>query len=342
MEIHPAILKIKIKSFVNRKKSIFKKVIFPFDLLFTPITVISLCWLKFLRSIGIQYLKATSKLCEFIGIFPIRDHYYEPLYNHKLLSKSLRENRNLRGIDFNDIEQLDLLKKFNYNHELEKFPVTKKKIKEFAYDGGSFPRGDSVYLYSMIRLFKPGKIIEIGSGQSTLMAINAINQNSLEDASYKCELICIEPYKQSWLEDLNVTVIRDKVENIKIVFFKTLKKNDFLFIDSTHMIRPQGDVLYEILEILPELNSGVFIHFHDIFTPKDYPDDWIIKQKVFWNEQYLLEAFLSYNSNFKIIGALNYLIHQYPEQLFEKCPILKLKKDSITIGTGSFWIQKKD
>jgi len=75
-----------------------------------------------------------------------------------------------------------------------------------------------------------------------------------------------------------------------------------LFIDSSHIIRPQGDVLFEYLEILPILNAGVFVHIHDIFTPKDYLSEWILDGKVFWNEQYLLEAFLSFNTCFKIMG----------------------------------------
>ena len=91
-------------------------------------------------------------------------------------------------------------------------------------------------------------------------------------------------------------------------FFAKDKKNDILFIDSSHIIRPQGDVLFEYLEILPILNPGVVVHIHDIFSPKDYLDNWIINDHLFWNEQYLLEAFLSFNNNSPFIdGLLNAL-----------------------------------
>jgi len=108
-----------------------------------------------------------------------------------------------------------------------------------------------------------------------------------------------------WLKDIGVELIREKVENIELDFFQQLEENDILFIDSSHIIRAQGDVLYEFLEILPSLKIGVFIHIHDIFKPRDYPNHWLLDKHLLWNEQYLLEAFLSNNSDFKIIGSLN-------------------------------------
>ena len=79
-----------------------------------------------------------------------------------------------------------------------------------------------------------------------------------------------------WLKDIGVELIRKKVENIDLDFFQKLEENDILFIDSSHIIRPQGDVLYEFLEILPSLKKGVYIHIHDIFTPRDYPNHWLM------------------------------------------------------------------
>jgi len=117
-----------------------------------------------------------------------------------------------------------------------------------------------------------------------------------------------------------------------------LKSNDLLFIDSSHIIRPQGDVLFEYLELLPTLKPGVLIHVHDIFTPKDYPDEWVYKNHYLWNEQYLLEAFMSFNSGFKIMGALNYLAHNYRNELAEKCPVFAKHEDG---EPGAFWMIKQ-
>lgn len=118
-------------------------------------------------------------------------------------------------------------------------------------------------------------------------------------------------------------------------FFNQLGENDILFIDSSHIIRPQGDVLFEYLQILPILNKGVIVHIHDIFTPKDYLNEWIFNGTLFWNEQYFLESFLCLNNSYSIIGALNYLKNNYYNELAEKCPMLTLDREP-----GSFWIKK--
>lgn len=102
-----------------------------------------------------------------------------------------------------------------------------------------------------------------------------------------------------------------------------MKEGDILFIDSSHIIRAQGDVLLEYLEILPRLKPGVIIHIHDIFTPKDYLEEFILKNRYMWNEQYLLEALLTNTNSFKIIAAVNFLKENYFNEIAAKCPVLK-------------------
>jgi len=280
-----------------------------------------------------------NTLCR-IGVFPIRDHYYEPLFNPASLRRSLREDRLLPGIDLNIQEQLTTLNSFAFAEELTRFPLDdpggNKKV--FYYHNGAYVSGDAEYLYGMIRLFKPLRFIEVGSGFSTLMTIEAIRMNQRIDPEYRCEMICIEPYEQPWLDDLGVTVVREPVEKGHRHMFAALERNDILFIDSSHMIRPQGDVLYLYQEVLPSLKPGVFVHIHDVFTPKDYLDDWVLKHVLFWNEQYFLEAFLTFNSEFHVTGALNYLAHNYREQLAEKCPIFAMEASECE--PGAFWIRR--
>ena len=299
-----------------------------------PLTLLASIWLKLVRKAGIG--KVNNNIFMTVGVLPVLDHYYEPMVNPKKhLKKSLREDRELPGINFNIDEQLRLLSNFNYNEELMKFPMKKGKNIEFNYDNGSYCSGDAEYLYNIIRHFKPKRVIEIGSGISTLMAQNAIKKNKTENSDYKCDHTCIEPYEQSWLQELEVDLVRELVENIDVSFFQKLQENDILFIDSSHIIRPQGDVLFEFLELLPSIKSGVLIHVHDIFTPKDYLDNWVIKDHKFWNEQYLLEAFLSSNSDFRIIGALNFLSHNYQKEFEEKCPIFAKQTGR---EPGAFWM----
>jgi len=301
-----------------------------------PFTYFSALWMKYIRLSGIG--KIEDWIFMKVGILPIPDHYYQPMINPvKYISKSLRDDRSLTGINFNTEEQLQLLSKFHYNDELIQIPLKKTDRISFYYNNGNYESGDAEYLYNIIRHFKPGNIIEIGSGSSTLLARKAIQQNQEEDIKYQCRHICIEPFEQPWLESIGVEILREKVETLDKSLFESLEANDILFIDSSHIIRPQGDVLFEYLEILPVLNSGVLIHVHDIFTPKDYPNEWIYNH-LFWNEQYLLEAFLMFNNQFKIIGALNYLTHSYYKELSDKCPVFSTQKGR---EPGAFWMVKK-
>lgn len=317
-------------------KKIIKQTLLLIAELGFPLTLLASIWLKFIRKVGTGTIN--DKIFMSIGVLPIPDHYYEPLVNPKKhLKKSLRDDRDLPGINFNVDEQLNLLTNFNYNKELIKFPLKKENEIEFNYNNNSYESGDAEYLYNMIRHFRPNRIIEIGSGHSTLMAQNAIKKNKSENPNYNCNHICIEPYEMPWLKELDVELVRELVENIEVSYFEKLEKNDILFIDSSHIIRPQGDVLFEFLELLPIIKSGVLVHVHDIFTPKDYLDNWVIKDHKLWNEQYLLEAFLTSNLDFRIIGALNYLSHNYKKEFEEKCPVFASQSG---VEPGAFWMIK--
>lgn len=281
------------------------------------------------------------------GLWPVLDHYYEPLINPaRHLRYSLSTDRHLPGISLNVVEQLELLDRFQYNDELSAIPLDSDTSAAFAsssprffYRNGYYEAGDAEFLYSIIRHFRPRRLFEIGSGHSTLMARNAITRNALDDPRYNCRHLCIEPFENPWLESLSIEVKRCRVESMEPAFFSQLETGDILFIDSSHMIRPQGDVLFEYLEILPMLNPGVLVHIHDIFTPRDYPSTWLIEQHRLWNEQYLLEAFLSCNSKFRVVGALNYLANHHFDKLSGRFPIFAQHPG---YQPGAFWIQKTE
>ncbi|MCB4790963.1 MAG: class I SAM-dependent methyltransferase [Elusimicrobia bacterium] len=308
-------------------------------LIMSPLVALASLFFFFVRKYCIERHPVNRWIFNTIGIYPIRDHYYDPLFNDNRINKALLvKDRELSGIDFNIAEQLDLLSKFHFNNELASFPLEKRSMDEFNYHNGTFLAGDAEYLYNLIRFLKPSRIIEIGCGNTTLLILHALRKNRDENTNYKCRHTCIEPYEQPWLEKLNIDLIRNKVENVPKNIFEELGKNDILFIDSSHIIRPQGDVLFEYQEVIPKLKYGVYVHIHDIFTPRDYLPDWGLGRFFFWNEQYLLEAFLSFNTDFKLIGSLNYLRHHYFDKLAEKCPILKLESTS---EPTSFWITRK-
>jgi predicted O-methyltransferase YrrM len=264
-------------------------------------------------------------------------HYYEPSYRESDLPAHTAGVRSLPAIDLNEQEQLQFLRECRFADELSAIPVVKSGETSFGYDNGMYEYGDAEMLYNMIRVRKPARIIEIGSGQSTLMARLAIGANKAEHPDYACEHICIEPYEMAWLEQTGVTVIRERVENVALSIFDSLSENDILFIDSSHVIRPWGDVLREFNEIVPRVASGVLIHVHDIFTPRDYPEAWLRSQRRLWNEQYLLESFLAYNSRYKILCALNWLKHEHFDAIAAACPMLTVKPGA---EPGAFWFTK--
>ncbi len=307
------------------------------DLLLSPLVLLSSMLLFAVKRAGLSRMRISRAIFMKVGVFPIIDHYYEPLFNTDQLSRNLSEDRFLPGIDFNIDAQLGILDKFNFNNELLEFSLEKTEDLCFYYHNGSFESGDAEYLYNMIRLIKPGRFVEIGCGFSTLMAQNAIKRNIAEDAGYSYDHVCIEPFENAWLNKLDVKLIREKVESVPKEIFKDLRANDMLFIDSSHIIRPQGDVLFLFLELLPALNSGVYVHIHDIFTPKDYPPSMIVEGAKLFNEMYIMESLLSMNNSFRVIAALNYLKHNHFNELAAKCPVLSNEHER---EPGSFWIQK--
>lgn len=306
------------------------------DILLTPFTLIVAAYSRFVRWVGFEHLPATKGLFFRAGVYPLLDHYYEPRFDFRKLERSLREDRALPGVDMNVGGQLALLESFHYQEELERFPMERRARLEFSYNDGAFLSGDSEYLYCMIRHFRPSRILEIGAGHSTLMMRNAVAANTAENPGYRCDHRCVEPFEAGWLEELGIPVIRERVETMSLDVFRDLGENDILFIDSSHMIRPQGDVLFLYQQVIPSLRPGVLVHVHDIFTPKDYLDQWLKESVYFWNEQYLLEALLVQNARLKVVGAVNYLKHHHGDAISARMPILRQQFSSRE--PGSFWM----
>lgn len=306
------------------------------DIVLSPLTLLGTIYFFLLKRFGLKQLRVTRYIFNKVGMFPLVDHYYEPLFNPRHLSRPLEEDRSLPGVDFNEAGQLALLGRFEFQEELLRMPLKPTQGLAYHFHNGSYESGDAEFLYSVIRVYRPRHIIEIGCGWSTRMIQAALVKNQ-EEHGVTCKHICVEPYEMPWLEKLPVDVKRSRVEDLPLEFFSILGPGDILFIDSSHVIRPQGDVVYEYLQLLPTLKPGVIVHIHDIFTPKDYPREWVVDDVKIWTEQYLLEAFLSNNQAFRIIGALNYLHHHHRHALARSCPIIAQEPDR---EPGAFWIEK--
>ena len=215
-------------------------------------------------------------------------HYYEPLPDFRsITAEQASRRRTYPTIDFRWEQQLALL------HDLTTYAEELTSV-DFDFNNGFFNGFDAAVYYCLIRYLKPQRILEIGGGYSTRIAHEALTTN------HAGKLTCIEPYPEQRLLEasLGVEIIRKRVELIDVDFFSCLDENDILFIDSSHAVKFGSDVCYEFLEVLPRLNRGVWIHVHDIFFPHDYPAEWLLNQRLALNEQYLLEAFLSFNHAF--------------------------------------------
>lgn len=307
-----------------------------FDKLLLVLVIPSALILKLYRRLGSQDMNLSSLVLKKIGVFPIRNHYYEPLFKFSDDDKKLLINRKLPGIKFNVDDQLHFLENFIYKDELLEMDLNNPKNSiDFRFNNGSYESGDVEALYQFIRYTKPKKIIEIGSGNSTKIASSAVKKNKEIDG-ITTKHICVEPFEMPWLDSYeNVNVIRKDIQSVDFDWSRELQENDLLFVDSTHMIKPNGDVLDIYLKIFPLIKKGVNIHIHDIFSPNDYLEEWLIDDVRFWNEQYLVEAILSNSNSFEVLLSLNHLWHTNPNEVKKVCPYIEDKREP-----GSLYLKK--
>ena len=260
-------------------------------------------------------------------------HYYTPIPDTRVLKKSFQfdEILNLDGINMNDEKQLELMNQVSkkYRNEYENFPLepTDSPI-DYYLNNGSFGFVSGQMNYSLVRYFKPKAVVEIGSGNSTLNTLTALNKN-IDEGDKIINFTAIEPYPQEFLRKIKYDyfhLIIERLENINMELFEALEEGDMLFIDSTHVSKFGSDVNYYMFTILPKLKPGVIIHIHDIQFPFDYFKSYILKNHYFWNEQYLVQAFLMYNNSFEIIWCASYMTYKYPELLKKNFPHFNSKR----------------
>ncbi|MGH2396323.1 MAG: class I SAM-dependent methyltransferase [bacterium] len=283
-----------------------------------------------------------------LGFHLTKNHYYSPIPDTSALKDELWQRPSeLIGVDLNEERQLELLSDFvaRFKDEYGRIPANSSQVSkpyEYYLNNRYFESVDGEFYYCMIRRFKPRKIIEIGAGWSTLLAAQAVLKNRDEDSSYDCELVAIEPHPSGFLKagfpGLSRLILQ-KAEDVPLPEFETLTGNDFLFIDSSHVLKIGSDVQYEYLEILPRLNRGVIIHSHDIFFPMEYPKALVLKDCRFWSEQYLLQAFLAFNDSFEVLWAGYYMHLRHPDKL--EWAFSSYKRDAQWPLSGSFWFRRR-
>jgi hypothetical protein len=255
-----------------------------------------------LRAIYVRAFRTIQALG--FSITPV--HFYFPVPDLNRLSPQMWPGGPGESVvNFDTPAQLARLQRwrqFSHEWDFDEKPCAEEH--RFHINNGFFETVDAEVAYSIVREAKPRCIIEVGAGNSTRLLASALRKNAEEGAPG--ELVSIEPHPDELLRrgfpGLS-KLIATPVQNVPPEFFERLGANDILFLDSSHVVALGSDVVYEILEILPRLKTGVLIHFHDIFIPAEYPRKFVMNNLCFWGEQYMLQAFLCGNRQFRIVWS---------------------------------------
>jgi predicted O-methyltransferase YrrM len=232
------------------------------------------------------------------------------------LMKTAPTAPSVHGIDWNPQSHEDLLRNHfpmlidGYDYP-ETAPVDASSAR-FHEDNGQFGRADARIAFCLLKKLRPRRIVEVGSGYSTLLMTD-VNARFLDGAT---SITCVEPYPRPFMYDMHaagkIELIQKRAQEIPGELFDSLADGDLLFIDSSHVSKTGSDVNRLFLDVLPRLAAGVHVHVHDIFFPTDYPKDWVIEHAFSWNEQYLLQALLLGSHQFEVTygGSLARAFHR--------------------------------
>ena len=274
------------------------------------------------------------------GFHVLPSDNYQPIPDTRVLPLSLWERVNdLRGIDMREEAQKQLLSEIvaKFKDEYAAIPRGASTSEFHFYLGNvAFEAVDAEMLFGLIRLLKPQRMYEIGSGFSTLLAADALGRNGTDGCP--CRFTAIDPHSSPQFEAAlprDVELWRVPVQEVALSEFQSLGENDILFIDSSHVCKIGSDVEFLFLEVLPHIRPGVVVHVHDIFMPVEYPKQWVLDWHRFWNEQYLLQAFLSFNTAFEVLWAGQWMHIKYPDLLRKAFPSYKPG-----VSAGSFWFRR--
>lgn len=262
---------------------------------------------------------------ERLGLHVTPDHYYYPIPSTRDLSDALFHRRSeMVGVSWNEDEQL--------RHLDDIFP---RYVTEAAFDENiGLSPVDASILHAMIRYYRPTKMVEVGSGESTKFTGRACVLNRAEGAF--CEFTAIEPYPRGDLVAGIPGLDRLRQTKVQDVDLEEFADCDLLFIDSSHVVKMGGDVNFLFLEVLPRLKPGCLVHVHDILLPGEYWRDWVVKRRLFWTEQYLLHAFLLFNSQYEVLWASRYMQLKHETGVGATFPFYR-PEHRIT----SFWMRRR-
>jgi hypothetical protein len=270
----------------------------------------------------------------------VRRDYYSPVPDLSRLPESIwRRRSDLEGIELEPLRSLEFVERelAPFISELD-VPLEGPGVPgEFHLRNGNIEAVDAELLYGMVRAMRPTRLIELGSGYSTILINMACRRNA--DTGADCSHEAFDPYPREHILGSGVPeptrLVRASAIDVPLEVFAELQAGDILFIDTTHTVKLGSDVNFIILDVLPRLGAGVLVHFHDIFLPWEYPRRWFTEMGYFWTEQYLLQAFLAFNRAFEVLVPAQLLAREHPERLRHVIPSLV---DGVR--PGSMWLRR--
>ncbi len=268
-------------------------------------------------------------------------HFYSPLVHVAEVSRHMdrvdeNETKVFNAINLS-IDDMDALwQQLAPHFETAPFPDDRSPAYRFFYNNPSYPWTDAQVYQAMLQVKRPKRLIEVGAGFTSALLLDTLD--GVPDLDIDVTLI--QPFPITIGNVLRptdrdrYTLIEKPVQDVDLTVFDQLSAGDFLFIDSTHVAKTGSDVVFEVNEILPRLNPGVIVHFHDIFYPFEYPVRWVRDLAYSWNEMYMLRAYLQDNPHYRVIMFNNFYVKRrlpagtFKQERFEQKP------------GGGFWIER--
>jgi predicted O-methyltransferase YrrM len=267
-------------------------------------------------------------------------HFYSPIVDPADASANAARiwpepPADVAGVGFDDVSHRHVLEtlfpRFYPDFDYAEEGASDEALAAYYIGNPQFSWLDARALFVLLREWRPARIIEVGSGYSTLL-MHDVARRFLAGA---CSITAIEPYPRPFLKTLAVELIEAKVQDVPLAVFETLGRGDVLFIDSSHVSKTGSDVNHLFFEIVPRLRPGVRIHVHDIFLPAEYPKDWVIGENRSWTEQYVLRALLMHSTHLRVVFGCAHAYYRHREALARA---LGLAPEAV-YGGGSLWLE---
>lgn len=268
-------------------------------------------------------------------------HFYSPVVSRSEVRDSwarVTRPKELGGLDLRAQAQRELVAGLAPHFGTIPFSDEKDGVHRYYYQNPSYNFGDALIYWAMLNHLRPRRILEIGSGFSSALALDAVDRLGLPTV---CTFV--DPFPEvarAATAPMSAphTILPAKVQEMDLRILAELGENDILFIDSSHIVKTGSDVHFEITEMLPRLGHGVIVHFHDVFYPFEYQRPWVVERNHSWNEVYFLHAFLLYNTRFRIELFNHFVARELTDSIVQAAP--RHAKRFLLNPGGGLWLRR--